>query len=122
MAEKNFEIKDLIEKGKAKGGSLTIFGALSSATGNPADDIIVSEMKTIANAEIVLDSQLAMKRVYPAIMPALTHVSAENDETFTQADFILRQKFLPSHSVEELLQIISKVETEEELLANLMKQ
>lgn len=106
----------------AKGGSLTIFGALSSATGNPADDIIVSEMKTIANAEIVLDSQLAMKRVYPAIMPALTHVSAENDETFTQADFILRQKFLPSHSVEELLQIISKVETEEELLANLMKQ
>ena len=103
----------------ASGGSLTVLGALSSATGNPGDDVIVTEMKTIANAEIVLDSHLAMQRVYPAVMPTLTHVSVEDDEMFMQTDFMLRQNFLPKHGVEGLLKLLQSVETEEEVLAQL---
>ena len=103
----------------ANGGSLTILGVLSSATGNPADDVLVTEMKAIASVDIMLDSQLAMKRIYPAVMPTLTHVSAEDDETFTQTDFMLRQNFLPKHGIEGLLKLLQSVETQDELIKKL---
>lgn len=48
-------------------GSLTIFGTISTQTGNPSDDFIVTELSRIANFEIHLDEKAAAKRVYPAI-------------------------------------------------------
>lgn len=49
------------------GGSITILGTLGVSTGNPADDLIYSELTRIANIEICLSARLAAKRVYPAI-------------------------------------------------------
>ncbi len=50
-----------------EGGSLTMLCALAEDTGNPADDIIVSEILSLANYEIALSEKLAQRRVYPCI-------------------------------------------------------
>ena len=63
------------------GGALTIIGAVSSNTGNPADDAIVSELNPIANWELRLDDGLARKRVYPAINPLDSRVQLPDFET-----------------------------------------
>ncbi len=98
-----------------EGGSITIIATISSVTGNPADDIICTETCAIANTEIVLDVRQAFKRVYPAIDPAKTRVAVETDRDFERLDKVLRQKFLVKHTVEELLDILERAETYEEL-------
>lgn len=59
-----------------KGGSLTILGSLSEATGNPADDYLASEFRMLANFELRLDDGLARKGIFPAIKEGRS--SAEN--------------------------------------------
>jgi transcription termination factor Rho len=49
------------------GGSLTMLCALAEDTGNPADDIIASEVLSLSNYEIALNEKLAQRRVYPSI-------------------------------------------------------
>lgn len=105
----------------AESGSLTIIATLSSATGNPADEIITAETSNIANAEIVLDLQMAMKRVYPALSPIRTHVSMESNAEFENLDKTFRQVFLSKHKEEELIEVLSKTETYEELLSVLCR-
>jgi len=49
------------------GGSLTIIATALIETGSRMDDVIFEEFKGTGNAEIVLDRELADKRIYPAI-------------------------------------------------------
>ena len=49
------------------GGSLTIIATALIETGSRMDDIIFEEFKGTGNAEIVLDREMAHKRVWPAI-------------------------------------------------------
>jgi transcription termination factor Rho len=49
------------------GGSLTILATALIETGSRMDDIIFSEFKGTGNMELVLDRDLANRRVYPAI-------------------------------------------------------
>lgn len=49
------------------GGSLTIFGAVSNMTGNPADDLIAAELSSVCNLEIRLKEDLAARRIFPAV-------------------------------------------------------
>ncbi len=49
------------------GGSLTIIATALIETGSRMDDVIFEEFKGTGNSEIVLDRQLADKRIYPAI-------------------------------------------------------
>ncbi len=49
------------------GGSLTIIATALVETGSRMDDVIFEEFKGTGNAEIVLDRELADKRIYPAI-------------------------------------------------------
>ncbi len=58
------------------GGSLTILGALSQNTGNPADDYLASEFSMFTNFELRLDETLARKGIFPAIKEGRS--SAEN--------------------------------------------
>lgn len=48
------------------GGSLTMIACVNAATGNPFDDLLVTELTGIGNLEIWLDEKLAAKHVYPA--------------------------------------------------------
>lgn len=49
------------------GGSITVLGAVTVNSGNPADEVIASELSAIANVEIRLDHELARRRVFPAL-------------------------------------------------------
>ncbi|MEX0822455.1 MAG: transcription termination factor Rho [Rhodothermales bacterium] len=50
-----------------EGGSLTIIGTALIDTGSRMDEVIFEEFKGTGNAEIVLDRNLADRRIYPAI-------------------------------------------------------
>jgi transcription termination factor Rho len=50
-----------------EGGSLTIIGTALIDTGSRMDDVIFEEFKGTGNSEIVLDRQLADRRIFPAI-------------------------------------------------------
>ncbi len=50
-----------------EGGSLTILATALVETGSRMDDVIFEEFKGTGNLEIVLNRQLADKRIYPAI-------------------------------------------------------
>jgi transcription termination factor Rho len=49
------------------GGSLTIIGTALVETGSRMDDVIFEEFKGTGNMELVLDRQIADRRIYPAI-------------------------------------------------------
>ncbi|WP_228702753.1 transcription termination factor Rho [Salisaeta longa] len=49
------------------GGSLTIIATALVETGSRMDDVIFEEFKGTGNAEIVLDREMADKRIYPAV-------------------------------------------------------
>ena len=49
------------------GGSLTLIATALIETGSRMDDVIFEEFKGTGNAEIVLDRQMAHRRVWPAI-------------------------------------------------------
>lgn len=49
------------------GGSLTILGSALIDTGSRMDDVIFEEFKGTGNMELVLDSKLSNRRIYPAI-------------------------------------------------------
>ena len=49
------------------GGSLTILGAVSNKTGNPADDLLATELSSICNLQIQLKEDLAAKQIFPAV-------------------------------------------------------
>jgi transcription termination factor Rho len=50
-----------------EGGSLTIVGTALIDTGSKMDDVIFEEFKGTGNMELVLDRQMADRRIYPAI-------------------------------------------------------
>ena len=50
-----------------EGGSLTIIATALVETGSRMDDVIFEEFKGTGNMELVLDRNLADRRVYPAI-------------------------------------------------------
>jgi transcription termination factor Rho len=49
------------------GGSLTIIATALVETGSRMDDVIFEEFKGTGNAEIVLDREMADKRIFPAV-------------------------------------------------------
>jgi transcription termination factor Rho len=49
------------------GGSLTIIATALTETGSRGDEVIFEEFKGTGNAEIVLDREIAERRVYPSI-------------------------------------------------------
>jgi transcription termination factor Rho len=53
--------------GRGGGGSLTIVATALTETGSRGDEVIFEEFKGTGNAEIVLDREIAERRVYPAI-------------------------------------------------------
>jgi transcription termination factor Rho len=52
---------------KAGGGSLTIVATALIDTGSRGDEVIFEEFKGTGNAEIVLDREIAERRIFPAI-------------------------------------------------------
>ncbi|MBQ7323271.1 MAG: hypothetical protein IJW96_01745 [Clostridia bacterium] len=99
-------------------GSLTMLATLSVETGNPADDLLKSELTTLANWEMMLSNELARQRVYPAIDFTNTQGN-QLEEFYTNANEeilrYMRKEFLPKFGSEGMVVALSQCASMEEL-------
>lgn len=96
-----------------KKGSLTIIGAVSCGTGNPGDEIIASEISALANLEINLSDELAIRRVYPALDfdKIFNHQSEYlQSENEIKLDLFLKKRDKRAFNAEKILQTVDSVE------------
>jgi transcription termination factor Rho len=110
-----------------EGGTLTILGTALIETGSRMDDVIFQEFKGTGNMELVLDRQLADRRIYPAINLSASGtrkeerlLAAEDLERIT----LLRRGMLqlkPVEAMEGLVKQLAKIETNAEFLATVGK-
>lgn len=94
-----------------KGGSLTILSSISISTGNPADDLILSELSPISNLEVRLSDEMARRRIFPALDLNLVQVREAESLFSTQekeVDKLLRKEYLIHHTPEELLDVLEE--------------
>ena len=107
-----------------KGGSLTIVGAISTQTGNPADEYLAAELSPQASVEIHLDDELVKRRIFPAIN--LLKINTKENERMQSdderyADYLLRNEYLQAKGSESLLRVLANSKTCKELISNLKK-
>lgn len=108
------------------GGSLTIIATALIETGSRMDDVIFEEFKGTGNAEIVLDREMADKRIFPAVN--LRKSGTRNEELLIDSDLIEKHHRLfralnsrhPTEAMQALLRHMQQVPTNEELLKDLI--
>ena len=106
-----------------EGGTLTILGTALIETGSRMDDVIFQEFKGTGNMELVLDRQLAERRIYPAIN--LGASGTRKEERLLPAEDLERITLLrrgmmqlkPIDAMEGLVKQLKKSESNAEFLA-----
>ena len=110
------------------GGSLTIIATALIETGSRMDDVIFEEFKGTGNSEIVLDRELADKRIYPAIN---IRKSGTRNEELLLSEEVLRQRNMlfrvlaerhPVEAMQALLKQVQRSPTNEHLLNELIPE
>jgi transcription termination factor Rho len=71
-----------------EGGSLTVIGTALVETGSRMDDAIFEEFKATGNMELVLDRNLAERRIFPAI--DIKRSGTRHDELLYDEDTLKR--------------------------------
>ena len=106
------------------GGSLTIIATCLVETNSRMDDLIFEEFKGTGNMELVLDRDIANDRIFPAINIAAS--GTRNEDKFIKTSLEERnmvRRFLlkksPKESMQMLLQVIERTESNEELFAQI---
>ena len=110
------------------GGSLTIIATALIETGSRMDDVIFEEFKGTGNSEIVLNREMADKRIFPAI--DLRKSGTRNEERLIGSDRIAQHhRFMralnsrrPIEAMQALLRQIQQSPTNEDLLDELLPQ
>ena len=106
-----------------EGGSLTIVGTALIDTGSRMDDLIFQEFKGTGNMELVLDRNLADRRVWPAI--DISKSGTRREELLLKAETLdavtmLRRTLSTMHPVdamEQLTRQLTKRTTNEEFIS-----
>jgi len=106
------------------GGSLTIIATCLIETNSRMDDLIFEEFKGTGNMELVLDREIANDRIYPAINIAASGTRNEDkfitdslEERNMVRRFLLKKS--PKESIQMLLQVIRRTESNEELFSQI---
>ncbi len=107
------------------GGSLTIIATALIETGSRMDEVIFEEFKGTGNSEIVLDREMADKRIYPAINLRKSGTRMEEmliGEKIEQHQRLFRalNTRSPIDAMQALLRHMQQVETNDELLDSLI--
>jgi transcription termination factor Rho len=95
------------------GGSLTIIATALIETNSRMDEVIFEEFKGTGNAEIVLDRELADKRIYPAIN---VRKSGTRNEERLMSDEQIRQRHMlfrvlnERHPVEAMQALVKQIQ------------
>ena len=92
-----------------EGGSLTIIATALIETGSRMDEVIFEEFKGTGNSEVLLDRQIADKRIYPAIdLGSLEHAegrAAALSDVELNRMYLLRN-FLSDMTAAEAIQFL----------------
>jgi transcription termination factor Rho len=110
---------------RAGSGSLTIIATALTETGSRADDVIFEEFKGTGNSEIVLDREIADRRIFPAINVEKSATRKEElllpPETLDKVNQLRRalHSLPPVEAAQLLLKQMSNTKTNEELLSRL---
>jgi transcription termination factor Rho len=110
---------------RSGGGSLTIIATALTETGSRGDEVIFEEFKGTGNAEIVLDREIAERRVFPAINIEKSATRREelllSDEALPKVHHLRRalHSLPPVDAIQLLLKQMGDTRTNEELLARL---
>lgn len=103
------------------GGSLTIIATCLIETNSRMDDFIFEEFKGTGNMELVLDRDIANDRLFPAIN--ISSSGTRNEEKFITDSLeernLVRRYLLkksPKESMESLLQVLKRTQSNQELL------
>ncbi|MCI0701340.1 MAG: transcription termination factor Rho [Planctomycetia bacterium] len=110
-----------------EGGTLTIMGTALIETGSRMDEVIFQEFKGTGNMELVLNRQLADRRIYPAIDLGASGTRKEerllSPETLEQVTLLRRSliQLKPVEAMEGLVKQMSKTKSNAEFLAMMGK-
>jgi len=105
-----------------EGGSLTIIATALVDTGSKMDEVIFEEFKGTGNSQVVLDSRLSTRRVYPSIDVTQTSTRREElllSEFELSRSWILRRilnQMGVTEGMEFLLERMKQSKTNEEFL------
>ncbi len=107
-----------------KGGSITIVGAVTTSTGNSADEYLSTELATLGNLELSLDEKLAYKRVYPALDVSkaytdVNHSLLSGEEQKVALEFCGR--YVAKHGIENALRLLAECDSFEDFTARVMQ-
>ncbi|MEM8556664.1 MAG: transcription termination factor Rho [Bacteroidota bacterium] len=108
-----------------EGGSLTVIGTALIDTGSRMDEVIFEEFKGTGNMELVLDRDLANRRLYPAINLIRSGTRREEmliPQERLQRIWILRQilaDFSPVEAMQFLLKQMRSTASNDEFLATM---
>ena len=93
------------------GGAITMLGALSVDTGDPADALLETELTALANYRVYLQESLAKRRIYPAIDFAKTQGNQNGDLADCEETRLyerVKENYLPKQGAEKLLSDLSE--------------
>jgi transcription termination factor Rho len=105
-----------------EGGTLTILGTALIETGSRMDDVIFQEFKGTGNMELVLDRQLAERRIYPAINLGASGTRKEErllSKEALERITLLRRSLMqlkPIEAMEGVVRQLQKTKTNREFL------
>ena len=110
---------------RSGGGSLTIIATALTETGSRGDEVIFEEFKGTGNAEIVLDREIAERRIFPAINVEKSATRRE-ELLFTEEDLDKVHKLRrvlhslpPVDAAQLLMRQMSDTKTNQDLLAKI---
>ena len=109
----------------SRGGSLTIIATALTETGSRGDEVIFEEFKGTGNAEIVLDREIADRRVFPAINIEKSATRKEelllSPEALDKVHQLRRalHSLPPTDAIQLLLKQMADTRSNQELLAKL---
>ena len=104
-----------------EGGSLTIIATALIDTGSRGDQVIFEEFKGTGNMEMILDRQIADRRLFPAIDLAASGTRKEHlllEEKTVETMNALRRRLLnmpPTQQIEQLLKALQRFKTNGDL-------
>jgi transcription termination factor Rho len=110
------------------GGSLTIIGTALIDTGSRMDQVIFEEFKGTGNSELVLNRDLADRRIYPAI--DLNASATRREERLLSEDTLEAARSLrhwlaqlpPADAMKELLDLMKRTKSNQELVQQVLSQ
>lgn len=110
------------------GGSLTIIATALIETGSKMDEVIFEEFKGTGNMELVLNRQIANRRLYPAV--DILASGTRRDDLLHSQMYINRinitrkylSDFMPAEATQEMLKYIDRTRNNDELLMQMMSK